>query len=507
MKIAFVCAEDEIPGLCYLSSCLKKEGHEVSLVFEPKQFERAYARIAFLAKLFSREKENLKKIAAIKPDIIGFSCTTAHYQWAIGFAKKVKEKFPQIPIIFGGVHSTLVPEVVAEEACVDFICVGEGEEAFLELLESLIRGDKENLIQNIWYRKNGAFVKNPLRPLNEDLDKIPFMDKDLFIKDLPKHYRQYCYFFTSRGCPFTCSFCGNEQLKKIYAGLGKYVRRMSVERAIDELLYIKNKYKTKSFLFEDDIFTCDLKWLREFIPPYKEKINLPFTCFVHPQFLNEETLDLLKEGGCELLWWGIQSASEDLRKKVFDRHEKNEQIIKAAQLCHAKKMRFMVDHLLNIPYDSDEALREAVSLYNRIRPDMINCYNLLYFPKSKLIDIAVEAGLLKNEDREKIDRGQSVVYQTGEVVAKTKDYYSRYALLLSAIPLLPKNFVKRIEHDKKLISFFASFPLFLVPLVKVLLNFRMGRGFLPLAILKMEAFFTSRFITGKFTNLIKTGRV
>jgi hypothetical protein len=167
----------------------------------------------------------------------------------------------------------------------------------------------------------------------------------------------------------------------------------------------------------------------------------------------------------------------------------------------------MVDHLLNIPYDSDEALREAVSLYNRIRPDMINCYNLLYFPKSKLIDIAIEAGLLKNEDREKIDRGQSVVYQTGEVVTKTKDYYSRYALLLSAIPLLPKNFVKRIEHDKKLVSFFASFPLFLVPLVKVLLNFRMGRGFLPLAILKMEAFFTSRFITGKFTNLIKTGRV
>lgn len=506
MKVVFACAEDEIPGLCYLSAYLKKHGHEVHLVFEPKQFDRAYLRINFLAHIFSRDEENIEKIRRICPDIIGFSCATAHYQWAISFARKVKENFPEIPIIFGGVHPTLIPEVVINEGCVDFICIGEGEEAFTELLDSLKKNNKEHPVANIWYKKDGTVMVNSLRHLNEDLDALPYMDKGLFKDVLPKHYREYCYFFTGRGCPFTCTFCGNEQMKKIFGGLGKYVRRMSVKRVIDELVFIKEKYASRHILFEDDIFTADLKWLREFIPLYKERVNLPFTCFVHPQFLNPEVIGLLKTGGCELLWWGIQSASEEIRRKVFGRYETNDHIIKAADLCHKVKMKFMVDHLLNIPYDSDKAILEAIRLYNRIRPDIINCYNLLYFPKSKIIDVAIEAGLLKTEDIDQINKGESVVYQTGQLYSGKRDFYRRYALLLSSIPLLPKGAVANIGKKNALIMCFGYLPLFFIPLVKVILNFRIGRGFLPLAILKMEIFFTLRFLKGKFKRIFNLER-
>lgn len=497
MKVAFVCAEDEIPGLCYLSSHLKNHGHEVHLVFEPKQFSRAYIRNEFLAKIFSREKYNLEKLKKIKPDLVGLSCTTAHYQWALDFAKKAKKVLPQTPIIFGGVHPTLMPELVLKEKCIDFVCIGEGEQPFLELLQALGQGKKEFNIPNIWYKKNGKIKKNPLRPLLEDLDKLPFMDKELFRGYLPEHYFTHCYFFTGRGCPFNCSFCGNEQMRKIFHGLGRYVRRMSPERAIEELVILKEKYGAKYILFEDDIFALDATWLKKFIPLYKKKINLPFTCFGHVQVLTPELVKLLKEGGCDLLWFGIQSANEKIRREVHNRPETNEQIISAAKLCRQAGIKFMVDHILNIPYDTEEAINEAIVLYNKIRPDMINCYNLLYFPKAKINEIALKAGLIKRKDIKAINQGKFVVYQTGELVAHKKDFYSRYALLLTSIPLLPKWLVDRIAKSDKAIEFFGHLPLFLIPMVKIILNFRIGRGFLPLAILKMEFFFTKEFLGKK----------
>ena len=93
MNVIFVSAEDESPAICYLSAYLKKYGHKVSLIFEPKQFARAYMRNDSLARFFSREKDNLRKIGKLNPELICFSCTTAHYQWALSFANKIKKYY------------------------------------------------------------------------------------------------------------------------------------------------------------------------------------------------------------------------------------------------------------------------------------------------------------------------------------------------------------------------------------------------------------------------------
>lgn len=431
---------------------------------------------------------------ALQPDLIGFSVVTAHYQWALSFARKVKAELPNIPIIFGGKHPTLVPEVVIREDCVDFVCVGEGEEALAELLESLKNGDSDFNIRNIWYKKNGETHSNPVRPLIENLDALPFSDKELFYRHLPSEYKRNTYFFSSRGCPFSCTYCCNDEFRTIYKGLGRYIRQMSVERTIEELIDIKQRHKPKLILFEDDLFTANRRWIQEFLPRYVEKIGLPFTCSGHAQFLSEEVVQQLKKSGCRMVWFGIQSASEEMRLKVLHRHEKNKDILRVAELCRKAGLRFMVDHILNLPFDTDEAIREAITLYNEMRPCVINVYPLLYFPKAEIVNLSIQYGQLKLEDVEMINQGKTRVYQGGGLRYKEKDQYRKYALLLTCIPLLPKSWVAKIEKSERLINFFGRLPPSLITPVKLIIYYRAGYGFLPLGILKIELFFTKQLL-------------
>lgn len=504
MKVVFVCAEDEMPGICFISAVLKERGHTVDLIFDPKQFDRAYLRSQKLAHFFgkARMRDNLEKIGKIKPDIIGFSCTTAHYQWALNYARKIKKRFPKIYTIFGGEHPTVVPELVIPEKSIDFICVGEGEEAMAELLEALDRKDKTIKVQNIWAKDNkGKVIQNPLRPLIQNLDTLPFADKDLFKGHLPSHYFTEPYFFTSRGCPYICSYCGVERMKKIYKGLGTFVRRISPKRAIAELEVLKNKYGARYILVEDDVFAMNEKWMTEFAPLYKKKIGLPFAAFGHTQLLTPKMVKLMKIAGCDFLWFGLQSANEKIRREVHQRYEKNEDVIRAFDLCRKAGIKTMIDHILNVPYETNESIIEALHLYNRIRPNIINCYNLLYFPKSKINEIALEAGLLNKKNIIKINQGKYEVYQTGDWGTHRKNFFTNYALVLSSIPLLPKWLVERIAKSEKMINFFSRLPLYLIPIIKVTVNFKSGRGFLPLAILKMEIFFTIQFFKSRFNKL------
>lgn len=493
MKITFVAFEDENLGVQYVAEYLKRHGHQVSLVFDPKQFNKAYGRFETLSRIFDWGRLNLNQLRLLNPDLIAFSCTTATYGSALSFAKLVKSRFDK-PIIFGGVHPTLAPDAVIENPEVDMVCVGEGEEALLEFAEAFDKGTDVTGIRNLWFKIGGEIIRNPVRELPEDIEQFG-MDRSFFWDILPSNYRENAYYLTSRGCPFKCTYCGNEQKFKVYKGKGKFVRQMSVERVLEDLLILKEKYHTKSVLFEDDIFTMNRKWLRDFIGPYVEKIGLPFTCFIHPKHFDDELGQLLKDGGCRLTWFGIQSGDENIRKNILARLESNEDVIRAADLCKKYGLKFMVDHIFDIPYDDN--IMESFRLYTRIKPSMINCYNLLYFPRAKVIEHAREAGILSDEDVEKINRGETVVYQTGIKSSdkeKQRQNYQKYALLMTSIPLLPDWLIKKILARPDWIDFFGRLPILLVPMVKIFLNVKIGHGFLPFTVIKTELYWVLKFI-------------
>ena len=144
----------------------------------------------------------------------------------------LKENF-DIPILIGGGHPTVLPEYVISDHNVDMICIGEGEGAIVELADRMEKNQDYSNILNLWIKTDKGIVKNTIRPLLQDLDSLPFPDRDLF-------YRYGCfagnlYFISGRGCPFQCTYCCEHSFREIYKGRGKYNRLSSIYNIISEL--------------------------------------------------------------------------------------------------------------------------------------------------------------------------------------------------------------------------------------------------------------------------------
>lgn len=501
MKIVFVAVGVESLAIEFLSSFLKKQGHEVDIVFDPTIFATEAIRSAKLAKKLDIKKELIQQIIDKKPDFVGFSVFTLNYQRILEIAKSLKKRKPSIPTIFGGIHTTSVPDIVIKEKCVDMICIGEGEQA----LDELLKNPNSTEIKNIWFKKNNKVIKNPCRPLIDDLDSLPFPDKDLFYKIYPGFFEDY-YTISSRGCPFACTYCGNNVLQDVYRGLGKPIRRRSPENIVNELVLAKEKYHPKKITFVDDVFVQDIEWLKEFSRLYKKKVNIPYAMLTHPSFLSLDIAKLLKKSGCYFLLFGIQSASEKTRREILNRFESNDQIAKAAQNCHKAGLKFSIDHIFNIPSEGIPQYKEAVNFYHSLKPTIINAYWLQYFPKTEIVNIAVKHRLLKKTDVFNIERGlttTSFVVGIGGKNSFDSDLtYRNIQFYFMLMPLLPEWLNKKIIKNEWYLSKFKP-PLILnifIKFIDILIN---NRAIVYFSIIKSTIFFTKYSLLTKLKSKLK----
>lgn len=323
MRTAFCVAEDFNLGAAYVIAYLKSIGHQVRLFFDPSP---------------SSKDEVYSLIKEFNPDLICFSCVTANVGWALHRAQNYRKLGAKI--LFGGVHPTLCPEDITKEGF--DVCVGDGIKYF-----------------------GGEF--NP--------DEL-WADREIFFDVLPPVHRAYQIFMTGFGCPFRCSFCNNHQLRP------KLIRR-SVEGCLDELEHLKER-GMKYVLFDDDIFTLNRSWLLSFLSGYRSRINLPFTCFGHSKFIDQEISQLLVDSNCQCVWLGVQSGDETIRKEVLNRNESNSEIREACKIIKRHNLKLMIDHIFGLPHDTYESILNSYNLYKEIKPDVINCYELLYFPKAEI---------------------------------------------------------------------------------------------------------------------------
>jgi radical SAM superfamily enzyme YgiQ (UPF0313 family) len=349
-----------------------------------------------------------EKIRELNPSIVGLSVLSPY----VAIAKRLTQiirRNSSAAVVWGGIHPTLSPETCIQEA--DLICLGEGEGALTDLVQSIRDGKDYQQIENVWSKNNGHIIKNSMRPLNPDLDSIPFpayardsfyfIGSNQIIQNDPTILEPILAIMPARGCPFMCTYCVNSLLRPKYKGLGHFNRRRSVPNVIAELkesLAIPGNRK-KIVEFHDENFGIDESWLSEFEMLYPKEIGLPFKVQYNPTLVKSSTIGRLVKSGLHRAKFGIEAGTDQIRNQVFKRPGKNNQIIKLAHEIAKYDVKIRYDLILDIPYDTEETLKETIDLLLALpKPLHFNLYSLQYFPDYPLTQKALSDGHIKEEE-------------------------------------------------------------------------------------------------------------
>jgi anaerobic magnesium-protoporphyrin IX monomethyl ester cyclase len=357
----------------------------------------------------SKEELLLKEITAeIAPKLVGISVYSP-YLYVAKRITGIVRSISSASVIWGGIHPTLSPEICIQEA--DMVCIGEGEDAFTELVTALRDEADYRHIKNLWINNSGTIVKNPMRPLIQDLDRLPFpaYGRDSFyfigsnkvIREDPTLADPILAVMPARGCPFTCSYCVNSLLRPMYKGLGRFSRRRSVDNIIAEMqtiLAIPGNRK-RIVEFHDENFGTDGTWLAEFETRYPVEIGLPFKVQYNPKLIKPSMIARLAKSGLHRVKFGIEAGTDYIRNRVFDRPGKNTEILQLAREIARYDLKVRYDLILDNPYDSEESLKETIRLLLQLsHPRRFNLYSLQYFPDYPLTLRALADGHIDEEE-------------------------------------------------------------------------------------------------------------
>jgi len=362
-------------GMMLISALAKKRGHSTHLV------------------VIGRENL-LERVGSLRPDMVAYSASTGEHKYYLEASKAIKANFPHVFTIMGGAHPTFYPECAKDDA-LDAACVGEGDEAFPELLQALEAGGDIAEIRNIATKTSQG---HGLRPLYEDLDSLPFPDRDLFYGTTEMGKFPLKSFMASRGCPYPCTYCFNHAFRKLYRGMGTIVRRHSVDYVIEEVARVRERYRLDVVKFYDDIFAYRVdEWLEDFARRYKREIGLPFHCLTRADLMTEDMASLLKQAGCFSISMSIEAGNTHFRNDILKRNMSEEQIVRAFHTCRNHGIRTFSNNIIGLPCATLENELETLDLNLKCKVSYAEFPIFHPYPRTELGDSCIERGMWKGD--------------------------------------------------------------------------------------------------------------
>ncbi len=395
MKVLFVYtninglhADSFADGISMIMSVTKKAGHNIKQV---QIFEKSE---------YSSFKRDLNEY---KPDVVGFTSVSSQFSFVAELSEIVKEVFPKVKTVCGGIHPTLYPECVKEAKHLDAIFRGDSEGPFLNFLEKLEKNVSWKDTDNIAYLENGEVKKNKLGPLMtpDELDKLPHPDRDTFGYSKILERVGLASFHFTRGCPFVCTYCSNIGIAKVYGQSRYNIRQASPEHSIREIEDVVKKNpsvgrKYKIYL-TDDIFGLNKKWRREFLALYRERIKIPFICLLRCDVVNEDFMYDLARSYCFKIQFGVESGNDHVRNNIMKRSMERSTIVEAFKLARKYNIRTNAINIIGVPGETKEMLLDTVKLNREINPTTSNV-NIFYpYKGTPLGDQAFKDGIVNIE--------------------------------------------------------------------------------------------------------------
>ena len=406
-------------GLAYLAAVLEKNQHEITVIDCP-------------ASNINHEKLKIT-LTSFDPDIVGITSMTPTIQSALLSARAAKEACPDAKVVVGGPHPTFMDrEILNEESTVDVVVRGEGEQTFVELVQTNFDSKSLHEVDGITFREGGQTIQTPNRAFIQALDQLPYPAYKYFPLE---NYRVFGKLFlpiiTSRGCPFQCSFCTSSRV------FGKQYRARSPKNIVDELEMLKDTYKADAFTFYDDTLTLEKNRIFEICDLIKErKINIPWDCQTRVDQVSKEVLKKMRETNCQQIFFGVESGCQETLNAVSKKTlvEQNEKAIKWAKEVG---LFVAISVMAGYPGETRESLKKTLDFVRKTKPDDVYLCVATPYPGTELRRVVENMGLKMSNDWEKYDT-LTLVFEnpllTAEEIKKIRtqfydEFYSlRYAL-------------------------------------------------------------------------------
>jgi radical SAM superfamily enzyme YgiQ (UPF0313 family) len=333
-----------------------------------------------------------------KPIIVGISTTTPLFGKALELAEQIKGFNPEVPIVFGGTHPTVLPLETIKNKNIDFAAVGEGEITLLELCDMLHEGRQDfDKINGLVYKKNGEVIKNPPRIQIKDLDGLAFPRRDMIQSHKYKYpdtlHHKTLPIVTSRGCPGLCTFCS---ARKIFP----HVRFRQAGDVVDEMEMLIKQYGVKEIHIWDDCFTLHKKRVFEIqvlMEKRKIDIKIAFPNGVRVDAVDDEIFCALKKMGVYSIAFGVESGNQE----ILDRVQKEitlEQVEEAFRL--AKKYGFETwgFFMLGFPGEDEGKIQDTIDFAKKVDPDIAKFSILMPFPNTEVYSELDKEGLILDKN-------------------------------------------------------------------------------------------------------------
>jgi anaerobic magnesium-protoporphyrin IX monomethyl ester cyclase len=412
------------PAIALFSALLKGRGHQVDL-FDATYYQTDYGVDSDGTKAtrlnvvpFNADEKGIllrntdwrddirEKVQSFSPDLIALSTTEDMWLLGVQLLEEIRDyiKRHKVPVIAGGVFPTFAPEIVVKQDLIDMVCVGEGENALLDLCDRIDKGNSWNDVTNLWVKqKDGTVLKNSIsNPF--DINDTPIIDIDLFeeqrlFRPMAGKWYKMMPIETIRGCPYKCAFCNSPDQLTLYDKETEtnFFRKKNIDLVYRELKHFKENYGIEyNYFWADTFLSWSNREFDEFCDMYSD-IGLPFWMQTRPETLTDYKVKRLAEVGLHRISFGIEHGNEDFRKKFLKRDWKNDAIIKALKIPVRHNVSFSLNNITGFPTETRELAMDTVELNRHIDSNNQNLYSFVPFHGTQLRKLCEDMGLVSPE--------------------------------------------------------------------------------------------------------------
>lgn len=390
-------------GLSYLAAVLKDEYDVIGFDAAAEGYEHIEEVSDDLLRYGLSFDDIERKIAEVKPDVVGISCIFSNQIPSVQeIAKRAKKISKEIITITGGTHPSFLPERTLAEGHIDFVIRGEGETAIRMLLKALRDGNDLETVPGIAFRNDAGETRlGPPTEYVKDLDTLPWPALEIF--PLQKYFSvnmpmQFIAkrspslsFITSRGCPYRCTFCSSVR----HWG-GRY-RTRSPEHVLDEMGHLIKSHGVRELKFEDDNLTFDRDRAKAIFKGMIERgydltWNTPNG--VAMWSLDDEMLGLMRDSGCFELTLAFESGNErvldEIIKKPYDLARAPE-IVKRIKSFGIETTGYFI---IGFPGETMEEIGDTLKLARRVKLDKVYIFIYNPLPGTPLYRKCLDDGLI-----------------------------------------------------------------------------------------------------------------